>query len=289
MPFLCNEAINIYKKCLHWFENFSNKEYLHAICFQEQFKMANASTPILDPQQNLAVFEKQNCIFCKDTGSTWQPQLWRNQVFAVSSSPPPFFLINEKDTAPVGAEKYVVVVIMEPFRSYSWDSAKARWRCSLPCGLEVLLPPPVRMPVRLRSCSETFWSCLGRKRRNVVGLRLHEDLMFCGAYPSSVCVCTCASSTVCWMRLSACISTSPHPPQINEVFLFSALPNSPDSGSSNLALRQMAAFPRMFPPSSTRLPPSILDKWVYSSRFTSVFLCVASRPGFSTGTALRCF
>lgn len=46
--------------------------------------------------------------------------------YSQSSHPLPYFLINEKETAPVGADKCVVVVIMEPFRSYCWDSAKAR-------------------------------------------------------------------------------------------------------------------------------------------------------------------
>lgn len=70
MTFPSNEAINIYKEGLHHFENFSDKEHLHALCFKEQVKMANASTSVLDPQQNLAAFEKRNYIFCKDTGST---------------------------------------------------------------------------------------------------------------------------------------------------------------------------------------------------------------------------
>lgn len=78
MSFLCNEAINIYKVCLHWYENFSDKQYLHVMCFKEQVEMANMSTSTQDLQQNLAAFKKQNYTFCKDIGSTWQPQLWRN-------------------------------------------------------------------------------------------------------------------------------------------------------------------------------------------------------------------
>lgn len=63
MSFLCNEVINIYKECLHRFENFSDKEYLQAMCFKEQVEMANVSTSMLDPQQKFSCFWKAELHF----------------------------------------------------------------------------------------------------------------------------------------------------------------------------------------------------------------------------------
>lgn len=92
-----------------------------------------------------------------------------------------------------------------------------------------------------------------------------------------MCVCTHVSCTVCWMCLSACISTSSHLPRWLVLVFTTA--NSPDGTSPNLVMRQMAALPHVFPASSAWLPLPILDKWVYRSR--------AASPGFSTGTALH--
>lgn len=76
MFFLCNEAIYIYKECLHQFENFSDKEHLCAMCFKE-LKWQMWARQYWIPTKILAAFEKQNYIFCKDINATWQPQLWR--------------------------------------------------------------------------------------------------------------------------------------------------------------------------------------------------------------------